>query len=99
MFKAVLLLTFVILVSSQVEQSVFAQFSKPQTHKVQVQPPTTKAVGYMALPHLSVLRSRRSFFDRDMDPEDNNALLLRMKQKMSNPNWVPDIRPRNNFFN
>lgn len=99
MLKGVLLLTFIILVHSQVEQNVFAQFTRHRDYKVQVKLSTVEPAEHSAPPQLNVLRTRRSFFDRDVDHENNNALLLRMKPRMSDPNWVPDIRPRKNYLN
>lgn len=91
------------LVSCQVEQSIFAQFYRhPQAvakeQKKEVTQPAAEATTESSAPRLEVLpllaRSRRSGFNSEADQEGNDAALARVRHRLEDPGWFPEIVQR-----
>ncbi|KAG6454313.1 hypothetical protein O3G_MSEX008640 [Manduca sexta] len=87
MLRMCLLLCIVGGVVCQIEQSIFAQLYYPPVVHAQPRPRNTS-------PQPTIVRRERSAFDKEQDRESNNAILRRLREKMADPKWTPEIRPR-----
>lgn len=92
------LLLLASLVTSQPEQSIFMQFLYSPIAKARPvkYPPRiiTKATLEESVTTVPLARSKRSGFSRDMSDAGNDVLFTRLRKKMSDPAWVPEILPR-----